>query len=85
MQKQVQVLTASTLKLQSALAESDENFLVLFTENETIRNLRSAQLKELHNTDQSISDISRLSDKLAQKGNIILTLSECINFLFYSD
>ena len=42
---------------------------MLFTENETIRTLLGGQLKELHNTDQSISDLSRLSDKLARKGN----------------
>lgn len=62
-------MSEETTKLQATLAESDENFLVLFTENETIRTLRAAQLKELHNIDQSISDLARLSDKLAQKGN----------------
>eukprot|EP00026_Physarum_polycephalum_P013349 Phypoly_transcript_13742.p1 GENE.Phypoly_transcript_13742~~Phypoly_transcript_13742.p1 ORF type:complete len:259 (+),score=67.36 Phypoly_transcript_13742:69-779(+) len=69
LQKEFQKLSDQTNKLQATLAESDENFLVLFTENETIRNLLAAQLKELHDTDLSISDLSRRSAKLAQKAS----------------
>jgi regulator of replication initiation timing len=68
LQNEFHTLSEETTKLQATLSESDENFLVLFTENETIRTLLGAQLKELHNTTQAISDLSRLNDKLAQKG-----------------
>lgn len=67
LQKEFQKLSEETTKLQSTLAESDENFLVLFTENETIRSLLTAHLKELHNTNQAISNFTRQIEQLTQK------------------
>lgn len=69
--------------MQSTLAESDENFLVLFTENETIRSLLAAHLKDLHNTNQAISDLSRQSEQLSQKGTrdlIVCLLTKYVCF-----
>lgn len=69
-------MSEETIKLQSTLSESDENFLVLFTENETIRTILAAQLKELHTINQSIAELTRRREKLNHKGRLFIHFNE---------